>query len=176
MDDQGLHSPSRLFRPHVGLALWGIPLTERGIEIAIEHLVETLWDSQDPSESIDRLKEQVGVSDRWGPLMAFSTITVALSIFVANNRQLLPTIWQHAGFYLAMAVWVASVLRLLWSLRQELPDAWELGTEVHFRMVGRMCLRTAARFNLLVIANAVCFGSMVALLMPISPVFKEVIF
>jgi hypothetical protein len=166
------------YKPFSGPAIWGVPYTDLDINYAVEKLYEHYYESaNDPALAMERIINQnEKIVSRCGMLMGFSSIIIAISLYIATNHQMLPTIWQRVGFYTALSVWVISILRLLWSLKHKLPPPWEYGTSVDFKMTAKLFIIRMGLYNLLLIASVTCFVTMMALLMPISARPADLIF
>jgi hypothetical protein len=162
-------------RPYGGLSWKGVPFTEIDRMYAAERLREVYGGS--PQEAVQILLENnERIISRCGLLITFSGILMAVYLFIATNPKFLPTVWQECGFYGSMFVWVVFTLRLLWSLKHELPPPWDFGTEEDFKFTARLYLKRMGRYNSALLVTVICFVAILCLLAPVTAVISDYIF
>lgn len=148
---------------------WGIPFTKEGINAAAEAIADVAWDEKDPIKSMQYiLANNESVVNRCGTLMTFSTIIIAISVYIGFNPRLLPNAFQQAIFYIDLLVWIVSTLLLLYSLRHELPPSCQFHKRDDFTFTARLYVRRLGFYNIFLITCMICFMILAALLIPIS--------
>ncbi|HUI96049.1 MAG TPA: hypothetical protein VLX44_09875 [Xanthobacteraceae bacterium] len=173
--DTRAHSERRAYG---GFSLWGVPYARVDIEYATAQIRKLYFEKfpgpNGPMQALLDYNEKI--VSRSGMLMGFSGILIAVSLFIAANPKFLPTLWQRWAFYVVIAIWVIATLRLLWSLRHEMPAPWEFGSQPDVDRTIRLFLRRMGNYNLALAASVICFACIVILLAPVSAAIVDRIF
>jgi hypothetical protein len=164
--------------PYGGFSLFGVPYNEIDIRYAAEKLFESYNNcGKNTHESMVLILEQnERVVSRCGMLISFSGILIALSLFIVNKPNVLPSHWQQWVFYSAMMIWVISTMRLLWSLKHKFPPTWDYHTKNDFMLTAELFLSRMGSYNIALMATIGSFIAIVLVLSPISAVISDKLF
>jgi hypothetical protein len=175
---KGDGSEQRVRRPYGGFSLWGVPYSRVDMEYAAVQIRELYFDKFEypngPMRAILEYNEKI--VSRCGILMSFSGILIAVFLFAANNPRIITSSWQRWGVYASLTVWIVTIVRLLLSLRHQLPPPWEFGSDYDIDTTIKIFIRRMGYYNLALVASTICFVVIFILLAPIGASLADHIF
>jgi hypothetical protein len=157
-------------KPPYGSFNWrGVPYGEMDIEYAVEKIKDVyLKYGENPDTAMQAiLRSNESIVSRCGVLTTFSSMLIALSLFIVSKPEILPYTWQQWSFYAEIFIWSISTVSLLWSLKHDLPSPRKFGTEDDFKFTARLYVKRMGRYNIALLVTVVCFVTTLLLLSPI---------